>query len=77
VATVCLVFGKEGILPDGRIEAAYLPVVARFTQGATTILDVIYIEVTSLARLDDDGVVRCNLGCKKGFPHELALHSSR
>jgi hypothetical protein len=76
VATVCLVFGNE-IPPGGRIEAAYLPVVARFTQGATTILDVIYIEVTTLARLDDDGVVRCNLGCKKGFPHELALHSGR
>lgn len=77
VATVCLVFGNENIPPGGRIEAAYLPVVARFTQGATTILDVIYIEVTSLARLDDDGVVRCNLGCKKGFTHELALHSGR
>ena len=77
VATVCLVFGNESILPGGRIETAYLPVVARFTQGATTILDVIYIEVTTLARLDDDGVVRCNLGCKKGFSHELALHSSR
>jgi hypothetical protein len=77
VATVCLVFGNENILPGGKIEAAYLPVVARFMQGAMTILDVLYIEVTSLARLDDDGVVRCNLGSKKGFPHELVLHSVR
>jgi hypothetical protein len=78
VSTVCMMFCNEDVLPGGKIEAAYLPIVARFTmQGATTILDVIYIEVTTLARLDDDGVVRCNVGCKKGIPHELVLHSIR
>jgi hypothetical protein len=76
MATVCLVFANEDISPAGKIEAAYLPIVARFvTQGAATILDVIYVDVTAMARLDEDGVVRCNLGCKKGYPHEFPSHS--
>jgi len=77
VATVCLVFTNENIPPGGKIDAAYLPIIARFiTQGGAKILDVIYVDVTAMARVHDDGVVRCNLGCKKGYPHELVPHSS-
>ncbi len=63
LATVCLVFAEQNIPEGGDIEAAYLPVVARFvTRARGTILDVIYLEVTGLAKLEADGVVRCNLG---------------
>jgi hypothetical protein len=66
VATVCLVFGDKDISPGEKIEAAHLPIIARFvTQSGTTIMDVIYLDVTEIAHLDHDGVVRCAFGFKK------------
>ena len=66
VATVCLVFGDKDVSPGEKIEAAHLPIIARFvTQSGTTIMDVIYLDVTEIAHLDHDGVVRCAFGFKK------------
>src|SRR5215471_1037297 len=59
VTTVCLVFGDKDISPGEKIEAAHLPIISRFvTQAGTTMMDVIYLDVTEIAHLDDDGVVR-------------------
>ena len=64
VTSVCLVFGDKDI--PGRIEAAHLPIIARLaTQSGTTMLDVIYLDVTEIAHLDNDGVVRCTFGAKR------------
>ena len=61
MANVCLVFAEQDIPPGGKINAAYLPVVAKFVARTSgTILDVIYLDVTRIARVDEDGVVRCN-----------------
>jgi hypothetical protein len=66
VTTVCLVFGDKDIAPGEKIEAAHLPIIARFvTHTGTTMLDVIYLDVTEIAHLDDDGVVRCTFGLRK------------
>jgi len=66
VATVCLVFAEQNIPPGGKIDAAYLPVVARlFARANVTELDVIYLDVTGLARVDEDGVARCTYGAGK------------
>jgi hypothetical protein len=66
VTSVCLVFGDGDKDIPGRIEAAHLPIIARLaTQSETTMLDVIYLDVTEIAHLDDDGVVRCTFGAKR------------
>lgn len=66
LATVCIVFGNEDITPGSKVENAYLPLVTRFTTaaGKPTVLEVIYLNVTAIARVGIDGVVRCFLGMK-------------
>jgi hypothetical protein len=59
VATVCLVFANQDIPPGGKVEAAHLPIVAGWqARGGITSLNVLYMDVTKTASIDEDGVVR-------------------
>jgi len=68
LASVCLVFAERDVPPGGKVDAAYLPIVTRVVVRASgTILDVMYLDVTNLANVDEDGVVRCTVGARRKF----------
>jgi hypothetical protein len=68
-ATVCIVFGKDPLLPGGTVDNAYLPIVSRFRAawGEPTTLEVLYLDVTGAASVGVDGVVRCRFDLRRAL----------
>jgi hypothetical protein len=64
VASVCLVFGDADIPAGSAISNAYLPLVTWFTvsKPGPKMLDVMYLDVKAQAKMDEHGVVRCQIG---------------